>query len=167
MKISEILSESKSADLYHGTSIEAAQEILESNSLQVGYGSANEGNVSFTRSFGAAWEMYAGQNTIGVIFVFDQLKLSQKLGRKLRPFDWGGGTDEQEEASSVDIDNVSNYIKQIIVQHDTEITEDDVDQFALVFNDPRTVLANRKNHRLNFESTGRQFAMQLKQNQQR
>jgi hypothetical protein len=141
--ISKNLHESKSADLYHGTSLSAAEEILSDNTLRTGDGSnSDEANASLTRDFSIALR-FATQYRPSVIFVLDQLKLSQALGRKLRPVDHSNSEPESEEASSVDINNISRYIKQIILlrsYENTEYEEADEEQYPLIFNNPKTVV---------------------------
>ena len=161
MKINEIITESKSADLYHGTSLDNALAILESNTMEPGDSShGDEGAVSFTRSFGEAWNFAQWADPLGVIFIFNQAALAQTLGRKLQPFDYGGGHDEQEELSSIAINNISNYIKQIVVLwRDGAEDEFDADDYATVLNDPRTVVVSQDD--FNDKTTGRQFLMQL------
>lgn len=160
MRANEFIVESKSADLYHGTNLEAAESILQMNKLLPGDGShGDEGAVSLTRNFGVAWNAAQWAYPLGVILVLDQLGLSQLLGRKLKPFDWQGGSDEQEESSKLEIPNVSKYIKQIIVLwRDEDI---DVDDYSEVFNNPKTIVVDQDD--FNNKTTGRQFYMNMKQ----
>lgn len=152
MRAREFIIESKSADLYHGTSIESAEEILDSNIMITGDGSqGDEGQVSFSRYFSIAWQFANSHEPAGVIFVIDQLKLSQTLGKKLYPFDYlggiGRGTPEAEEASRVNIPNFKRYIKQIIILLPTygvepgEMPEIDVDEYPNVFSWPNAVVS--------------------------
>jgi hypothetical protein len=154
----QALAESKSADLYHGTTLDNAVDILDSDTLFRGDSShSDEGAVSFTRNFGEAWNFASWTDPLGVIFVLDQARLSQALGRKLKPFDYGGGSDEQEEASEIDIPNVSKYIKQIIVLWRNE--DVDVEDYSIVFNNPKTIVADQD--KFNHKTTGRQFMMKM------
>jgi hypothetical protein len=169
MRVCEILAESslnrtvqesKSADLYHGTNLDNAVDILQSNTLYRGDSThSDEGAVSLTRSFGEAWNFAQWADPLGVVFVLDQLRLSAALGKKLKPFDYGGGSDEQEESSTVDIPNVSNYIKQIVVLWRDDADELDADAYAAVLNNPKTVVVNQDD--FTQTTTGRQFLMQL------
>ena len=109
MKILEIIQESRSADLYHGTSPASAEEILKSNQLTANapidlnalpymrgkqkHKTLTQGElktVSFSRSMSAARSFAGGSprrmGITGVVFVFDQQAMWKKLGRRMTPY---------------------------------------------------------------------------------
>ena len=125
------LLESKSADLYHGTSLEGAEGILSSDHLEVNQWGAHDhpSNVypetvkgsdeaaSLTRNFETA-KQYSENYGSGAVFVFDQELLVRDFGRRLRPVNtqygnrsWG----KEEELMYDGIPNVEQYIKEIYV----------------------------------------------------
>lgn len=139
MRAFEFITESRSADLYHGTSLENAEQILDSDTLYPGdAGHGDEGNVSLTRDFGVVKNFAEWADPAGVIFVLDQQRIMHNT--RLRPFDYGGGYDEMEEVSNKPIPNISRAIKQIIVLKHREFDPDD---FPTVLSDPRTVIKNQ------------------------
>lgn len=161
MRINEIITESKSANLYHGTNLDNALSILTSNTMNVGDSSrGDEGNVSLTRSFGEAWNFAQWADPLGVVFVLDQLKLSNALGRKLQPFNYDGGHDEQEEISLSDIKNISSYITQIVILWRDDVEDEyDMNEYLRILQDPRTVVIAQDD--LNDKTTGRQLSRHL------
>jgi hypothetical protein len=151
MRINEIVNESASADLYHGTSLENAEQILDSNTLYPGDGGhGDEGAVSLTRDFGVAKNIAAWTDPAGVVLVLDQARIRQRT--RLQPYDYGGGEDEAEETSQRPITNVNSVIKQIIVlKHD----DFDAEDYPLVMNDPRTRVVDQES--IPQQTTARQF----------
>jgi hypothetical protein len=141
MKINDIITEAREADLYHGTTIFAAERILETNRFQARSNveqwtrkllkNPNEENqtVSFSRDFITAQSFMdsSGDNRFpGVIFVIDQNLLYRDLGQRIVPYNDLVGMETQqirrltkrtefEEAVFGDIENADRYIKEIIV----------------------------------------------------
>jgi len=151
MRITEILNESASADLYHGTSLENAEQILDSNTLHPGDGGhGDEGAVSLTRDFGVAQNIAAWADPAGVILVLDQTRIRQRT--RLQPYDYGGGNDEAEETSQKPITNINAVIKQIVVLKHSDFEED---EYPLVMNDSRTRVVNQES--LPQHTTARRF----------
>lgn len=131
------ITEAREADLYHGTTILAAERILKSNMFKADAAvephiqhllkkhSDTAKTVSFSRNFATAQGFTAsvGDNRVqGVIFVIDQDRLYRDLGRRVVPYnDLAGipGRDakktENEEAVFGDIEDADQYIKEIIV----------------------------------------------------
>jgi hypothetical protein len=151
MRINEILNESASADLYHGTSLENAEQILDSNTLHPGDGGhGDEGAVSLTRDFGVAQNIAAWADPAGVILVLDQTRIRQRT--RLQPYDYGGGNDEAEETSQKPITNINAVIKQIVVLKHSDFEED---EYPLVMNDSRTRVVDQES--LPPHTTARRF----------
>lgn len=120
---SEII-ESKSADLYHGTSLDNLNSILSDNEFRSGHG--NENQISFSRSFNAAMQFalqFAMSDEPAALIVIDQVRLSQQVGKRQKPVDaynWvpegTSDTGEQEEAVFAEyIKNADKLIKRIYV----------------------------------------------------
>ena len=159
MKITEIITESKSADLYHGTGIEQAEEILTDDAFYLSTESSTESQVSLSRTFNIAWQFAQyGDGGAGVIFIIDHDKLSRHVGKKQKPFDYmgymdgEGGGEEFEEAVFVDIKNASSLIKKIVVlEHGTISPE----SYPKVLLDPRTVVLPQND--IEHIVSGRQF----------
>ena len=98
---------SKSAPIYHGTTVENAIDILESNELRANISNETETyGVSFTRIHDSAY----GQ----VSLVIDQEKLSYNY--KISPVyrDGISGLDLAEERVPKTIKNIRNYILEIV-----------------------------------------------------
>jgi hypothetical protein len=131
------LIESKSADLYHGTSLDGADGILKSDYLEVNtwgthefdndsvYPSVVKGAdeaASLTRSFSVA-RQYATNDRSGAVIVLDQGLLARDLGSRIRPVDahgfdrrgWSGRRSKDEELAWGGIDKVKKYIKNVYV----------------------------------------------------
>ena len=144
MRAQEFLTEYTRAPLYHATSIENAEQILQAGMLDwYARGSNTEGQISLTRSFQIGVEYAEGHMPAGAVFVLDQTALKQALGRKLQPFDWqqgtGGGTEEEEEAvwnRHVPM-NPKTIIEIIIVpSYNSPDDKTLAEQFPLVFDYP-------------------------------
>jgi hypothetical protein len=144
MRAQEFLTEYARAPLYHATSIENAEKILQDGMLDwYARGSNTEGQISLTRSFQIGVEYAEGHQPAGAVFVLDQTALKQALGRKLQPYDWqqgtGGGAEEEEEAvwdRHVPM-NPKTIIEIIIVlSHDSPDDKTLAEQFPLVFDYP-------------------------------
>jgi hypothetical protein len=144
MRAQEFLIEYARAPLYHATSIENAEQILQDGMLDwYARGSNTEGQISLTRSFQIGVEYAEGHRPAGAVFVLDQTALKQALGRKLQPYDWqqgtGGGAEEEEEAvwdRHVPM-NPKTIIEIIIVlSHDSPDDKTLAEQFPLVFDYP-------------------------------
>lgn len=135
MKLLELLLESKSAPLYHGTTIARAEQILSSNTLHPTNYMRSRANqeaqiASLTRDPAIA-KRFIKQHTKtpthieGVIFILDQLKLSNDLGRKLQPYDdfslamdapaRAMNRSEYEEAVIGGIPNFKKYIIKVVI----------------------------------------------------
>ena len=128
MRINEILTEAKSADLYHGSAISNAERILASNKLianlpagQLGIDSfkyrtrdpssnrykqtATDLTCSFSRNISVAVEFACPKRSKGlgrhpgVIFVIDQGILQRDMGKRMKPFDYFAGFDELNQHS--------------------------------------------------------------------
>lgn len=137
----QYITEARMAPLYHGTDLKSAAQILESDTLKLGDWStkthwpSKDGTIiSLTRNltFALKWEID------GIVFEFDQQKLSQRY--KIVPFNFFASKtrripdttflrnkdynfDNQFEESLVQpVKNVSKYITKIIVTNQS-ITE--------------------------------------------
>lgn len=109
MKIFEIIKESRSADLYHGTTPANAEEILKTNRMnahapfdraasafvrgKTEFKSLIQGvpeTVSFSRSMSAAKSFSSGSprrfGITGVVFVLDQETMWRDLGKRITPY---------------------------------------------------------------------------------
>ena len=180
MKILELLessvAEAAMADLYHGTSLYSATQVLQSNSIKAttpthstqvpSIVKGHDKTVSLTRDINVAKRFandrqYVRADATGVIFVLDQAKLKQDLGKRVRPYD-DTSTDwyrqkanisgnkslrpthrtETEEVIYGDIPNVNKYIKQIIVLppsgNHVEYNMTRIQQSGIL-DDPRTI----------------------------
>lgn len=180
MKILELLEsvfvEAATADLYHGTSLYSATQVLQSNVLKAitpihstqvpSSVKGHDKTVSLTRDINVAKRFandrqYIRADATGVIFVMDQEKLKQDLGRRVRPYDDTSSDlyrqraqitgnkslrpthrTETEEVIYGDIPNVNKYIKQIIVlppsgDH-TDYNMTRIQQSGIL-DDPRTI----------------------------
>lgn len=153
MKILELLEsvfvEAATADLYHGTSLRGALNILRDNVIKANMPihstkvpdtvKGHNRTVSLTRSIDVAMRFADDKRSnwadaASVVFVIDQDRLKQSLGRRVRPYDdtstdWFRkqiGVDhdqslrttyrnEIEEVVYGDIANANQYIKKIIV----------------------------------------------------
>jgi hypothetical protein len=149
MRAIEFLVEYARAPLYHATSIENAEQILQDGMLSKYVRGESEGQISLTRSFQIGVEYAEGRRPAGAVFVLDQTALKQALGRKMQPYDWqqgtGGGTEEEEEAvwdRHVPM-NPKTIIEIIIVTnegwHSSHNSPDDATlakEFPLVFSYP-------------------------------
>ena len=134
MKISDILLEYYSGDLYHATYVDEAVSILHSDALfatpfMVNKTEINNSNnyyfyVSFSRSKYGSFHQTKTDSQKLVLFVFDGDKLSKNF--KMQPVDYWEGhitknkhdDDEMEERIFVnkpEIKNISKYIKHIDV----------------------------------------------------
>ena len=143
------LVESKSADLYHGTSLEGADSILSDNYLEVNswgahdhpenvYPSTVKGSsdaASLTRNFDVA-KRYSSSNGSGAVLVFDQGLLARDYGRRLRPVNimpthYSSSVSrtlgKEEELIYDGIKNVKKYLKQIYVFVDDPSELEDYD----------------------------------------
>jgi hypothetical protein len=98
MKISEILVESASADLYHGTTLSKAEQIISSDKMIANtrthnpklFNGTNPKTISFSRNLETAKTFTQDENRTGepgVILVFDHAKLKRDFGNKLQPYD--------------------------------------------------------------------------------
>ena len=167
------LLESKSADLYHGTSLDNADNILSSDYFEVNtwgphdhpsnvYPSSVKGSeeaASLTRNFEIATQ-YSKNYGNGAVFVFDQELLARDFGSRLRPVNtqygnrsWG----KEEELMYDGIPDVTKYIKQIYVFVD-DIAE--LEEYEELQNNPLVKIVQGEvppttrmlNHRLNKQS---------------
>jgi len=98
MKISEILVESKSSDLYHGTNLYNAEKIVSSDTFTANRPintdkipkavAGHNRTVSFTRDPAITAKFMHGDfgTDVGVVFVIDQGLLSRDLGKRLQPY---------------------------------------------------------------------------------
>lgn len=166
MKVSTVLRlvESKSAPLYHGTTIENAEEILTVNRLtartdvdatalpHMRGSKSNTRSISFSRSLSAARGFVSGSprrtGITGVVFVIDQQLLSRDIGKRLNPYNdilsysddniSRSAYTEYEETVLGDIPNFNKYITQIIVYvHPQYADLVDPQSFPKVLSDPR------------------------------
>ena len=142
MRASEFLIESKSADLYHGTDLQSAEAILRTDRLgDPGGGNQYRTNgVCLSREFQVACGAGFGSPAT-VVFVLDQLKLSQVLGKHLRPVS-GSGYEEREERSDRSISPLSKFIKNIIVLNTSKPYRKG--DFPLLFSNPKTIVKRKK-----------------------
>jgi hypothetical protein len=98
MRAHEILNESKSADIYHGTRLPQAEQIIASNTFiartpihsdvlpkEV---KGNTKTVSFTRDPKQLYKFTTGDfhSEVGVVLVIDQGLLSRDMGKRLQPY---------------------------------------------------------------------------------
>lgn len=179
MKIKELLIESRSADIYHGTDLESADDIIRSNVMiartdrQDPQGDSAGPAVSFTRDFSIA-QQFGRENgsriNPAVIFVIDQEKLHRTVGKRMQPYAYpvyydddeirpsarSSGEGEAEENVLGNIDNIKSFIKKIIVFMPRGFTKRDLysyyDKDALL-SDPRTIIVRLYNKAV----SGRQF----------
>lgn len=186
MLLYELICESRSADLYHGTNMTKLTRMLHDNVLVAQTPIHSEviskkfkgltRTVSLTRNAGMATNFARskaggeqGIDGIPVVIVLDQEKLHRKLGRRMQPYNdlaslahsteraAGGG--EYEEVVFGSINDLNSYIKNIIVHINPNVKKENIKDFnkaKIVFDDPRTVVVDFLNKNL----TGRQF-MQL------
>lgn len=182
MKITEILTEYRSADLYHGTSYKKAEDILLSNSIHatrpidLGKSIKLKGEtdtdwqyiVSLSRSLGVASrfaEIKSNADDIylhGVVFVLDQEKLYRDHGKKLQPYNdlkykSRLNASESEEAFVGNLDKVSEYIKKIYVFTPSSELEHLESVFKILFNHPKTVIITDKKKRTAGSNTDSAF----------
>jgi hypothetical protein len=160
MKIYEILNGSNRADIYHGTSIDNAMEILSSNMFYASTKSTSEAQVSFSRVLGQAVRFASWIDPAGVVFVIDQEQLKNQVGRKMQPLDHTGGdgreygAEDKEEAVYTDIKNASSLIKKILVFARDDL---DTDRYALILNDPRTKILQHSDYEYKDNMSRKQF----------
>ena len=148
---SQFLIESKSAPLYHATDFSKAVAIISGNNLKA----KKQGDYISNRTRGQTvifvtrdirHSYYWVEDSGGVIFQLDQLKLSQKyqikpvknwIGSNPKPIYMRGtsnrGDNEFEEVIITDqIHNLRDYIKKVIVVFDTDDTyHDDENEILL------------------------------------
>jgi hypothetical protein len=146
MRANEFIVEYARAPLYHGTSIENAESILQDGMLsQYADGGVSEGQISLTRAFETSLRFAEGAMPAGVVFVLDQEAIKRAVGRKLQPYDYQGGPEEQEEAVwDRDVPMNPKTIMEIIIVtnagwHPSHNSPDDAElekQFPLVFDYP-------------------------------
>lgn len=173
MKINEILTESRSAELYHGTSFKKAEDILLSNvihatrPIDMGKSITLKGQtdtdwqyiVSLSRSLGVAARFAeiksnADDNYVhGVVFVLDQEKLYRDHGKRLQPYNdlkykSRLHTSESEEAFVGNLEKVSTYIKKIYVFTPSSELDHLESVFKILFNHPKTVVVKDKKKRI-------------------
>lgn len=197
MRLHEILTEGREADLYHGTDLDSAENILRTNLLKA-YGVSrdtihsflpqsvrgHQGYVSFSRVMSVARDIADDNDDPGAIFVVDQQKLYQAVGKRMRPMEYemdpyrlgyAGGYDdpewspenrstqqsEHEEMVYGNIPNFMDYVKQIIVFLPERYTKRDlIREFGdyKILRHPKTIVVRSPNSKL----TGRQFDQLLK-----
>jgi len=94
MRIIEIIKEDYRADLYHGTTLPKAENIVQSNKLvahtpihNLSIASKDSKTVSLTRDITTAVRLAGDFSDIKVVFVLDGSKLYQRYGKKIRPYD--------------------------------------------------------------------------------
>lgn len=99
MKAYEFIIESKSADIYHGTTLRRAEQIISSDTFIANTpmhsdtlpNSKNGATrtVSFSRSNRAMYKFAGGDHPtdIGVVLVMDQSLMSRDLGKRMVPYD--------------------------------------------------------------------------------
>lgn len=183
MKLVDLLTESKSADLYHGTTAPNAERILTTNTLKAnapvypnmkqyirGPGRYKNGayqTVSFSRSMSAARSFAEGAprrtGIEGVVFVIDQQRLWQTVGRRMTSYsDLHGGdpattkksSTEYEETVLGDITNFGKFIKHIYVYVSPQYKDMvNAQQFPSLLSHPKTQLVINKN----VKNTNRQY----------
>ena len=158
MKIYEIINESNRADIYHGTSIDNAMEILSSDMFYASASSTSEAQVSFTRQIGQAIRFAMYIEPAGVVFVVDGELLKRQVGKKMRSFDANlsgmHDAEEKEEAVWKDIKNASSMIKQIIVFTSEEL---DPQEYGAILHDPRTKIKPHDDYEDTDDMTRKQF----------
>ena len=128
MKIKEILHENFIHDVYHGTTIEHAEKILNDNIIEEG--------TSFSRVFGISLS-FAFKDTvnIGVVFTFDHSKIRTILGKIIRPDDVTGT--EYEDVNSKPITNVIKFIKRIDIVGTKQMIQGlNKSEYPLLFSQP-------------------------------
>jgi len=166
MKLYEVIdkiNESRREDLYHGTSIDNAMEILSTDMFYASQSSTSEAQVSFTRQIGQAIRFSQYIEPAGVVFVIDGELLKRQVGKKMKSFDANlsgmGGAEEKEEAVWKDINNASAMIKQIIVFTNVDGSEEELDpeEYSDILNDPRTIIKQHDNYRSTDNMTRKQF----------
>jgi len=135
----EYLIESRSADLYHGTSLPKASRVIKDNILAANtpihstlvpqQHRGQDKTVSLSRDVQVAINFArasaSDNNSLPVVFILDQALLSRDLGKRMRPYDdidsmdkvskRSQGTSEREEAVFGSIQNINKYIKRIII----------------------------------------------------
>lgn len=177
------LFESRSADLYHGTNMTKLTRILHDNVLTAQTPIHSDviprevkglkRTVSLTRDSGMATNFARsksggeqGIDGIPVILVLDQDKLSRSLGKRMQPYndlasvdhatERSRGGSELEEVVFGSIENITSYIKKIVVHMNANVKKENIKDFSkckIVFDDPRTVVMDFLHKNL----TGRQF----------
>ena len=159
MRLFEFIMESRSADLYHGTNFDNAENILSTDVLH-GFGSGagtnadmhrraskHDGAASLSRDIRISATF--GQD---VIFVIDQNLLSRDVGKRLAPvadLDYNSGkgpnqATEYEEILWGGADNFSKYVKKIYILTHSENPEDfkfEPDRYPRVFGNDKSVIA--------------------------
>jgi hypothetical protein len=156
--IIDSLTESKSSDLYHGTSLAGADSILSSKRLEVNswgphdhpndvYPQTVKGHeeaASLTRSFSVA-KQYAENHGTGAVLVFDQEALVRDLGRKVRPVDTTPNRPrvKDEELVYGGIHDVMKYLKKVYLfaddrKHLIQILKDEELDTLIMFLKKRT-----------------------------
>lgn len=91
MKITDILSEGISKKLYHFTSMDNVEDIIEQNRI---YGNEDSNVISVSRSINGSFHVNSGKS--GVIFEID----GNKLSRKSTGYPVGGWREADEEEYS-------------------------------------------------------------------
>ena len=170
MRISEFLLEYRDADLYHGTNLSNAEDVLKTDLLRatspitLGRSMTVKGDhglgwqriVSFSRSLSVASafaqnkSLDIGPKLTGAVLVFDQASIRRDYGRRLQAYNdlthvSRKSTTEQEEALIGDLKNVSKYLKKIYVFFtDQEQLEKLRDTYEPVLTHPKTVVVMGK-----------------------
>jgi hypothetical protein len=171
MRLQELF-ESRSADLYHGTTVEKLNRLLQDNVLMANVPIHNTNipqqykqykkTVSLSRNPTVATNFARstsfgdnGVDGIPVVLVLDQDKLHRALGKRMRPYN-----DMQSlDATYGDEDKVSPRSRGTVEDEEAifgNINNETVAEFSRykdILNDPRTVVADFLNKNL----TGRQF----------
>jgi len=170
MRISEFLLEYRDADLYHGTSLSKAEDIIMSNMMHatrpidLGKSMQVKGDhkggwqyiVSFSRSFGVAArfaqfksQKYSTDDLHGVVFVLDQDAIRRDCGKRLQSYNdmqyiSRAKVTEHEEALLGDLKNLSKYLKKfyILVPDSERLHLQDV--FKVLFEHPKAVVVTGK-----------------------
>lgn len=110
-----------STHLYHGTSVNAALEILRTNRVGSGSDDNYHEGVSLTRSLELAWdfaelnEALIGSDTKGAVLVFDRDKLDETFQLTEVEF-FDDDRDEEEERTDGDIEPANQFVVEIIVE---------------------------------------------------
>lgn len=160
MLVNEILVEYREADLYHGTSLQKAEDIIMSNTLtatrpmELGKGMSpqEQMTVSFSRSFSVAArfahfksQTYSNDDLTGVVFVFDQAAIHRDYGRRLQAYNdlqymSRKSASEAEEALVGPLSNMSKYLKKFYILAPAEQIEALQEIFKVLFNHPKAVI---------------------------